>query len=346
MKAGKLSQIFNVFLCLFFWQGLILAQTPPPENNSQARPESGLNLIHLGDLIDVDVVGNIDYDWRGTLTPEGFLNGLDSIEERIYALCRKEEEVAQDIAKGYGKFLREPKVVVRIVDRSNRQPSTLFGAVKLPQRFQIKRPVYLNELIILAGGFTEKASGEIQIYRPGGLGCAEQKTQSAENAGENPNPPERFISASQNNGSQFINIRISELLSGKKGANVQILVGDIITVLEASPIYVIGGVATPKQIATRSQITLSRAITSAGGLSKDADPKKITIFRRQAGETKIIEADLDKIKAGQAEDTVLQAFDVVEVTRKGGDKSRYPPVIKVDDLSDKNAAKLPLRVID
>jgi protein involved in polysaccharide export with SLBB domain len=348
MKAGKILRILAASLCIFLWQAIVCAQNPTPtaapETDNQSETE--LNLIHLGDEIDVKVLGKFGYDWRGNLSPEGFINGLFELEDQIFGLCRAPEEVAAEIAKAYSKTLREPKVVVRIVDRSNRPHSTLFGAVKTQQRFQIKRAVFLNELIILAGGFTDKASGEIQIFRPASLNCAEAarlKTQPDESEDKN---RERFISARQDNGSQFINIRITDLLSGKKDANIQILAGDIITVIEARPVYVIGGVTTPRQIATRSAMTVSRAIDSSGGLTKDADPTRVTIFRRVNRETKLIDVDLEKIKANQAEDIVLQAFDIVDVPQKGGEKRKYPPLLKVDDLSAENAAKLPLRIID
>jgi len=348
MKAEIICRILGIFLCIFFWQSPIFAQTPTPTATPEIKNQSDaeLNLIHLGDLIDVDVLGSFEYDWRGTLTPEGFINGLDSLENRVFGLCRSEEDIAREIAKSYSKFLRDPQVVVKILDRSNRPNSTLFGAVKTPQRVQIKRPVFLNELIILAGGFTEKASGEIQIFRPASLSCAAivpPQTQTTETDNKS---RERFISARQDNGSLFINIRITDLLSGKKEANVQILAGDVVTVLEAQPIYVIGGVTTPRQIATRSQMTVSRAIAGAGGLTKNADASKVTIFRRVKNETKIIEIDLDKIKANQAEDIVLQAFDIVEVSQKGNAKRKYPPIVKVDDIGVENSSKLPLLIID
>lgn len=342
MKAGKIWRILGVSICLFFWQAAILAQAPTPTPAETTEAEQ--NLIHFGDEIDVDVLGSFDYDWRGTLNQEGFLNGLEALENRVYGLCRSEDEVAAEIAKAYGKILRDPKVVVKILDRSNRPHSTLFGAVKTPQRFQLKRPVFLNELIILAGGFTDKASGEIQIFRPVSLSCAARKEQENQTAESGDTTRERFISARQDNGSQFINIRISDLLGGK--ANLQILAGDVITVLEAQPIYVIGGVTTPRQIATRQQMTVSRAIAGAGGLTKNADSAKITIYRRKGSETKIIEVDLDKIKANQTEDIILQAFDIVDVPQKGSGKREYPPVIETDEKDANNSAKLPLRVID
>ncbi|MCA1623935.1 MAG: hypothetical protein LC778_09075 [Acidobacteria bacterium] len=160
MKSGKLYFFILFFLCPIFWQSFVFAQEQKSENASETKPtEEALteeNLIHHGDLIDLDVVGSVEYDWRGTLTPEGVINGIDYIENPVYGLCRTETEVASQVVKALSKFLREPKVEVRIIDRSNRPFSVLYGAVKMPQRFQIKRPVLLNELLIVAGGMNNK----------------------------------------------------------------------------------------------------------------------------------------------------------------------------------------------
>jgi protein involved in polysaccharide export with SLBB domain len=296
----------------------------------------------LGDLIEIDVIGSFEFDWRGTISPEGFLSGINFVESPIYALCRSEEEIAAEVFKAYSKFLREPQIVVKILDRSNRPISVMLGAVKNPQRFQIRRAVYLNELLILSGGLTDKTSGEIQIFRPQNLSCKVSKLNTTNNGQSR----ERFVGASQDNGSQYINIRITDLLAGKKEANPQILNGDIITVFEARSVYVIGGVANPRRISFRNEITLSRAIDSAGGLAKNADAKKITIFRRETGETKIIEADLEKIRAKQADDIILKPFDIVEVTQEGGERRKIPPIVGEANLEAENPSKLPLRVID
>lgn len=308
--------------------------------------DANTDLIHPGDLIDVDVIGSTEYDWRGRLNPEGFLNGIDYIENPIFGLCQSEETVAEAVGKAYGKILREPKVVVKILDRSNRSLSTLYGAVKTPQRFQIKRPLFLNELLIIAGGLTDKASGDVQIYRDPNLNC-QPRTATAvgldKTGGTN---REKFVSASQESGSNYINIKVGDLLAGKNEANPQILSGDVVTVQEAESIYVIGGVANPKQISSRSQTTLSRAVAGAGGIVKGGDAKRVTIYRRDAGETKIIEADLEKIKAGQADDILLKALDIVEVAQVKSEKRKFPPVLKVIESDRKSQANLPLRVID
>ncbi len=349
MKNKSNYHFSYILFLILLLHNLISAQTPTPtpEDLSETKPtEIEANLIHLGDLIDVDVIGSTEYDWRGTLNPEGFLNGINFVENPVYGLCRSEEDVAVDVAKGYSKLLRDPQVIVRILDRSNRPSSVLYGAVKTPQRFQIKRPVLLNELIIVSGGITDKASGEIQIFRASGSNCLSKAAETSDQTISLSENNERFVTASQGSNPQFINIKISDLLAGKKEANPLILSGDIVTVLEAQPIYIIGGVANPKQISTNSKITLSRAIASAGGVAKDGDEKKITIFRRGGTETKIIEADLEKIKAEQQEDIVLQAFDIVEVEQSGREKRKFPPLIRTDDAADKNPSKLPLRIVN
>ena len=338
--------------CVLFLQNPIFAQTPTPTpesvsiNTSSNNSIPPVNLIHFGDLIDVDVVGSLEYDWRGTLNPEGFLDGIDFIENPIFGLCRSEDEIAAAVAKAYAKILREPNIVVKILDRSNRPLAYVNGAVKTPQRFQIKRPIFLNELLVVSGGLTEKASGEIQILRSQNLNCQQETEKKSDTIVDNGEKRERFIAASQDNGSTKINIRITDLLAGKKEANPQILSGDIVTILEAESIYVIGGVANPKQISSREQITLSRAVASAGGVSKNGDERKITVFRRVAGETKIIEADLEKIKKGESEDLVLRAFDIIDVAQTGRDNTKFPPILKVVEPDGKKPLNLPLRIID
>lgn len=341
MKFKKSFQFSTALFCILLCAISAAPQTPTEIVQNEE------NLIHFGDLIDVDVLGSTEYDWRGRLTPEGFLDGIDYVEKPIFGLCRTEEAVSVDIAKGYEKLLREPKIVVRILDRSSRPVSVLEGAVKKPQRFQIKRAVRLNELIIVAGGLTEQASGEIRVFRPQNLSCVARKTE-AENAPiENDEPNEnQFVKTSQTGGTQTFSIAVAELLGGNPEANPQILSGDIITVLAAAPIYIIGGVKTPKQISSRAQTTLSRAIDSAGGLTKEATENSVIVFRRESGETQIIEADLSKIKAKQAEDIPLKGYDVVDVGQKGNPKKKYPPIIQSSESSGNKPVVLPLRVID
>ncbi len=304
------------------------------------------DLIHFGDLINVDIVGSTEYDWRGTITNEGFLDGLEFIDKEIYALCQNETKVSAEIAKSYGKFLNDPQVIVTILDRSNRPHSTLFGAVRLPQRFKIKREVYLNELLVLAGGFTEKASGDIQILRQPEASCKAKIERELKIAEQKKIQGESFVKINQDTGTNFINIKISDLLSGNRDANLQVLYGDVISVFAAQPIYVTGGVARPSKISVSDDINVTRAIASAGGLTNRADKKNITIFRRVDGVTKVIKVDLDAIATKKIKDIPLKPYDIVDIAENGRDEKKYPPVISFDDRNEDFDTNLPITVID
>lgn len=317
MKVSR-SVICFFYCCLLAFSGAIIsAQAPTP------LPASNDELVHFGDVLDVDFVGAFEYDWRGSINPDGNLDGLDGYGS-IVALCRNESQIADDIAKAYSKILRDPKVVVRLIDRSNRAVARLDGAVRTPTRFKLQREVRLREMLVLAGGLTDDTSGEISIFRPRNLNC--------------------IAAPSQDNGSQTITIKIIDLLNGKPEADIRILSGDIIEVLRAPPVHVIGAVNSPRPVITRGEMTVSRAVASAGGLAKDADGGKVLIFRRIGTESKVEETNLVKIKRGELVDIVLKPFDIIDVAAKGSGK-RKDPLIAVD-TGKTERRELPLRVID
>ncbi len=303
-----------------------------PESNEVART---FDLVHYGDVVDVDVIGSLQYDWRGTLTPEGFLDGGDHLGVDIYALCKTEAELASAIAKHYSRLLREPRVVVRILDRSQRPAALVTGAVRNPARFQIKRAVRLNELIVMTGGLTDTLGGDIRIFRPPDLSCA----------GRTPEGGAVPISSGSN---QPVNldITIADLLAGEPEANPYILSGDIVTVSEAAPIYVIGGVDAPRSIPSRGDLTVSRAVATAGGVAKNGIETSVTVFRRAGGQTQVIETNLRAIEGGTAEDVKLEPYDIVEVGIKGKEKREFPPVVLYDRIIGGDGRTLPLRIVE
>ncbi len=313
MHRRSMFLIVVVLFCLFY----------PRSASSQE-----FELVHHGDIVDVDVVGGSEFDWRGRLTPEGFLDGLNSFGEPILGLCRSEEAIAADVRRAYSKYLRDPVVVVKVIDRSGRPVVILDGAVKIPQKFQMNRPATLRELLVLSGGIRDDASGDIQIFRPNTLDCS---------------APDAKRAVTESNSLSILNITIKDLISGNAVANPLIRSGDIITVNIADVIYVIGGVVNPQQVSSRTSLTLSRAIASAGGLTKQADAGSIAIYRRENRDTDRIEVDLKKIESGEVQDPPLKAFDIVEVAVKGAEKRKIPPIVTTQIAGRK---AIPLRIVE
>jgi len=333
----KRSFVFVNLVCLLLHSIFVIAQAPAPATTPEIL-KNEIDLIHSGDVIDVDFAGGLEYDWRGTLASDGMLDGVNEFSP-ILALCRSETDVARDIERAYSKVLREPKVTVRIVDRSDRPLARLEGAVKTPTRFRILRAVRLRELIVAAGGFTDNASGEVVILRRGDQNCVHQ----AANGGAR---VEAKTQGQADNGLQRLNILVAELLSGKEFADPLILGGDVVSVEKAVPVYVIGAVSNPKPQNWQSGMTLTRAIATAGGLIKASDGHKVTVYRRVKADTTVMQFDLEKIKSGEIDDVELRAFDIIEVAFKGRAPSQYPPVIAARDGRPDNGSVFPLRVID
>lgn len=311
---------------------LVLAFNLPAIGQTQADETS---LIHFGDLIDVDVVGSFEFDWRGKLNPEGFLDGLNTYGDPVYGLCRSESDLSASIAKAFSKMLRDPQIVVRIVDRSDRAQVTLDGAVRTPQRFQLRRAASLRELLIMSGGISDDASGEIQIFRPRNLNCSETAPEPS-SGGPKPVAAPSDIPITV--------IKIADILKGVPEADPAIKSGDLISVLRAVPIYMIGGVNDPRPVLSKPGLTVSRAVAMAGGPSKEADIARVTIYRHDRNVPIVIEADLTKIAAGTLPDTELRPYDIVEVAQKNSAKRKYAPVVQTS--TPLRSTVLPLRIVD
>lgn len=291
-----------------------------------------IDRIHPGDLFEIDVIGSTEFDWRGRLSPEGFVSGLRFTESPVFALCKDPREVASEVAKTYGRFLNEPDIVVTILDRSERLNAVIYGAVKTTQRFKLLRPVRLAEIIVLSGGFTSEASGEIRVLRQPRANCAQQSAVS-----------EDAIKVGE---SILISVAIDDLLAGKPDADLQIVYGDLITVEESAPVFVMGGVENPVRISYREGLSLSRAVSSAGGLSKDADSSRVSIFRRGAEGGGLVKADLMAIENGSADDIALLPYDIIDVARKGGSDRRMAPLLGPADAKRPLPETLPMRIVD
>jgi protein involved in polysaccharide export with SLBB domain len=142
-------------------------QSPMPDFPDTSNPLDihgrGRYLVGPGDLLDVRVFGQPDLNSTVEIDEDGNISSLPFLEEPIPAMCRNEKDIQKAIAKAYSRYLKGPKVSVRVTDRRSRPPAVVFGAVRAPTRIQMMRRVRLHELLVAAGGVTLNASGKIQI---------------------------------------------------------------------------------------------------------------------------------------------------------------------------------------
>jgi polysaccharide export outer membrane protein len=235
---------------------------------------------------------------------QGNVSELHFIDKPVPALCRTEKEVAKDIAVAYSKFIKSPQVSVRVIGRNSRPPAYVFGAVRVPARVQMQRRVRLQELITASGGVTEQANGDIQIMHTEAAMC--------------PEPGDEVEEVFAKDGSLMAPMKVykmEDLVAGKVASNPLIRPGDIVIVMEAKPVYITGMVMAPQGIFLRNGLTLSRAIAMVGGIRKDAKSDDVRIYRQKPGsfEQELLRVNFNAIKKKEAEDVVLQPYDIIDV---------------------------------
>jgi polysaccharide export outer membrane protein len=302
-----------VILTLLLMIGPVAAQEPqsaPPPAAPQgpvtlgSLDNQGIKkyLLGPGDVVDIRIFGQPDLNSVIPVDSEGNLSSLPFIEKPIPAKCRNEKEIQKDIIAAYSKLINKPQVSVRILERNSRAPATVFGAVRNPTRATMQRKLRLNELMAISGGFTERASGTIQILHTEPLMCPEPGEEAQAAPLDGTNLP-------------FQVVKIVDLRSGKQEANPVIRPGDYVLVTEAEPVYITGSVNSPTGIYLRDNLTLSRALAMVGGARKEAKLSEVKIWRQKPGtiEQELIKVDYGAIKKLQAPDFVLQAYDVIEV---------------------------------
>ena len=281
-------------------------QQGAPQAPSQSIPQplsidtQGISnyLLGPGDVLDVRVLFQSDMNAMVEVDSDGNITSLPFLESPIPAKCRNEKEVQKDIVKAYARLLKNPQVSVRVAESKSRLPATVQGAVKQPSRVMMQRRVRLNELIAAADGFTERATGTIQIVHTEPVMC--------------PLPGEE---ADAENKVPLEIIKIAELKAGKPEANPVIRPGDAIMVTEADPVYVTGSVFNPTIVYLTDNLTLSRALSAVGGLKSEANAKEVQIYRQAPGapNQEIIRADYAAIRKNQKPDILLRPFDIIDV---------------------------------
>lgn len=261
-------------------------------------------LLGPGDTLSIKVWGQSDLSGDVDVDDEGNISELHFIDKPIPARCRTEKEVAKDIAAAYGKFIKNPQVSVRVTGRNSRPPAVVFGAVRMPARVQMQRRVRLQELLTASGGITEQANGDIQILHTEAAMC--------------PEPGDEVEPVFDKDGTVMADMKIykmEDLVAGKVASNPLIRPGDIVIVTEAKPIYITGSVVSPQGLYLQNGLTLSRAIAMVGGIRKDAKSEEIKIYRQKRGtsEQELLTVNFNAIKKKQAEDILLQPYDIIDV---------------------------------
>ncbi len=197
-------------------------------------------------------------------------------------------EAKKVLQRAFRKYVTSPKVNLEITEYNGFRVSVL-GEVEKPDVYSLKGTRTVLDVLAQAGGLKDDASHTIILTHLG---------------------PERHSA---------IYINLEKLVNNWKfSKDLMLQPGDILYVPKADNIYVDGFVRKPNAYPLTRPTTVTDAITEAGGMSLDADPTQVVIYRRnEAGNKKIIRVDINKIRNGEQKNVRLEPNDVVIVPSSG-----------------------------
>lgn len=257
--------------------------------------------IGPGDVLEVRVSRAPELSRDGVRVDQRGMIRMPMWKDDVPAACLTEGELAASIAKIYLKYKTTPHVDV-FVKEFQSQPVAVTGAVRSASNFKLQRQVRLLELLSFAGGPSEAAGQTVQIVHAGGPSlCEKGKEAAARDMGG------------------LVSYKLTDTLQGVPEANPYVRPGDIVRVLEADQVYVIGNVLRPTIISLKEPITVSRAIAIAGGTAPSTKKDRVRIVRQTPGSItkQEIFVDLGAIEKRKAEDVALLANDIVDVPISG-----------------------------
>jgi polysaccharide biosynthesis/export protein len=195
----------------------------------------------------------------------------------------------RELKKQYDKYIYNPQVGVLVTE--HRQRVSVIGAVSKTGVIDLTGPKTVIDILGMAGGVTDQAGTQVQIYRQGSNGRESYVIDLAVLA----------------KNATLINANTEGLIA------MRVQPGDIINVPIAGTFFVDGAVKKPGSYPLGRRYSLMQALTAAGGLDRDLYSSDITIFRQGASGVKPINVDLSEILGGSTVDPEIEADDVILV---------------------------------
>jgi len=263
---------------------------PPGAEAAPAAPSLDYQ-VGPGDILEINVFGNDDLSRIPTVQTNGaiVLPLLGEVQVAGLSVAEVQRKVTNLLEKDY---LVNPQVEVKVREY-NSQFVSVVGEVNSPGRKPLRGRSRLIDMLVEAGGFTPRASGEVVITRGDGAFDSGEKTIRIRLSGSTPTVQDQ------------INLELP------------LRNGDIITASPKFFVTVDGEVNRPGRYAIESNLTVTGAISLAGGRTRfGADDVKVRRLDPETGKTVLLQVDMDKVRDGKRPDPVLLPDDVISVPRR------------------------------
>lgn len=266
--------------------GVVLTNTLNPE---LLRPNTNEFRLGPGDHIDIELVGRQETQTAALVGPDGrvyfdLLPGLN-----VWGLTLRD---ARDlIAREMEHYVNHPRVSVVLREVHSRR-IWVVGRVSTPGLYSLNTPTTLLEAITRAGGLAVS----------GFTGTTEELADLRHS----------FVMRGGTN----LPVDLQRLLhEGDMTQNIYLEPDDFVYLPSATSteVYVLGAVNQPRAVTFKDQVTLSSAISLAGGWLPTARPGEVVIVRGSLAQPACAVVDFAPILKGKAPDIRLQPRDIVYV---------------------------------
>lgn len=296
-----MRRFFTIFslpwfsLALFGQNPRPIVPLPAPDEFILKRPAntptslSGQDYrIGRDDLIEVSVFEVPELGTTARVTASGTLTL--PLVGAINAAGNTAEELARIVEDELRKkYVKDPHASVFIREYVS-QPVSVIGAVKAPGIYQIKGQKFLLDMLAMAQGLDGTAGKTIQVMRRDANLVSKAET---------------------------LTIDVEDLFqNGKTELNVPIYAGDVINVLNATSVFVVGELTRPGEFVLRygRPVTVAQAVALGGGFSREAKKSAGVIIRYHKDGTKEeIPVNIQKILDGSADDVPMMTNDILFV---------------------------------
>lgn len=230
------------------------------------------------------------------------------------------------------EYMKDPHVGV-FVTTVESHPVSVLGAVKKPGVFQVRGPKSVLEMLSMAEGLADDAGDAVLVMRGAGTGSGANSQDGTEiGAGDLPRTDRNVLASDTNPDTltheQTVRINLKNLLQSEDSQlNIPVYPGDIVKVVRAGVVYVVGEVKKPGGFVLKSDERMSvlKAIALAEGLTPTSAKSGARIIRSDlhGAQREEIPINLGKILAGKAADPTLSAADIVFVPNSTGKTATY-----------------------
>jgi polysaccharide export outer membrane protein len=261
---------------------------PSPSPATSSSPEYR---VGPGDVLEVNVLDNAEVSRTPTVQTNGMvvLPLLGEVEVGGLTVPEIQRKLTTLLARDY---LVNPQVEVKVKEYQS-QFVTVVGEVNSAGRKPLRGRTRLVDLLVEAGGFTPRASGDIVITR---------------------------LEGTFDGGAKTLHMRLSGgALTPQDQVNLEVVLrnGDLITASQKYYVTVEGEVNKPGRYPIEGELTVTGAVSTAGGLTRfGSTGVKVRRVDPQSGQTRIIEVDLKDVRNGKKPDLALLPNDVITVSRR------------------------------